>query len=262
MITLKGWEQSLCSVSLLPHTAKLLERLICLHCLCFFNSHLFLNLEWSGTTSSILSPKHSAVTAPPNGQVKSNLSLFFFSIVLISLISLQQLTHLIHFYWTSPVAQIVKNLPAMQETWIWPLGQEDSLEKGKATHSSSILAWRISWTRSLVGYSTWGRKESNILTLSSNFMALATSQMLMTPRFISSLGLSPELPTWMAGHLPSRQLHVDGQIRWVNMKQTGWVSLPPVLLLLYLWPLIRQQHHNLPCGPSQKPDLLCLHHTL
>ena len=40
---------------------------------------------------------------------------------------------------------MVKNLPAMQETWVQSLGQEDSLEKGKATHSS-ILAWRIPWT--------------------------------------------------------------------------------------------------------------------
>ena len=40
------------------------------------------------------------------------------------------------------IAQLVKNLPAMQETWVWSLGWEDPLEKGKATHSS-ILAWRI-----------------------------------------------------------------------------------------------------------------------
>ena len=52
----------------------------------------------------------------------------------------------------------------MLETQIRPLGQEDSLEKGMATHSS-IIAWRIPWTgefhgqRSLVGYSSWGRKE-------------------------------------------------------------------------------------------------------
>jgi len=39
----------------------------------------------------------------------------------------------------------VKNLPAMQETWVQSLGQEDPLEKGMATHSS-ILAWRIPWT--------------------------------------------------------------------------------------------------------------------
>ena len=42
----------------------------------------------------------------------------------------------------SLVAQLVKNLPAMQETWVRSLGWEDPLEKGKATHSS-ILAWRI-----------------------------------------------------------------------------------------------------------------------
>ena len=43
------------------------------------------------------------------------------------------------------VAQLVKNLPAMWETWVWSLGWEDPLEKGKATHSS-IVAWKISWT--------------------------------------------------------------------------------------------------------------------
>ena len=45
----------------------------------------------------------------------------------------------------SLVAQIVKNLPAMRETWLQSLGQEDPLEKGMAIHSS-ILAWRIPWT--------------------------------------------------------------------------------------------------------------------
>ena len=43
------------------------------------------------------------------------------------------------------VAQLVKNLPAMQETWVPSLGWEDPLEKGMATHSI-ILAWRIPWT--------------------------------------------------------------------------------------------------------------------
>ena len=44
-----------------------------------------------------------------------------------------------------PVAQLVKNLPAMRETWVQSLDWEDPLEKGKATHCS-ILAWRIPWT--------------------------------------------------------------------------------------------------------------------
>jgi len=45
----------------------------------------------------------------------------------------------------SLVAQMVKDLPAMWETWVRPLGWEDPLEMGMATHSS-ILAWRIPWT--------------------------------------------------------------------------------------------------------------------
>ena len=45
----------------------------------------------------------------------------------------------------SLVAQLVKNPPAMRQTWVRSLGWEDPLEKGKATHSS-ILAWRIPWT--------------------------------------------------------------------------------------------------------------------
>ena len=45
----------------------------------------------------------------------------------------------------SLVAQMVKNLPAMWENWVQSLGQEDLLKKGMATHSSSILAWRIPW---------------------------------------------------------------------------------------------------------------------
>ena len=47
--------------------------------------------------------------------------------------------------WASLVAQLVKNPPAMQETWVQLLGWEDPLEKRKATHSS-ILAWRSPWT--------------------------------------------------------------------------------------------------------------------
>ena len=52
---------------------------------------------------------------------------------------------------------MVKHLPAMRETRVQSLGQEDPLEKDSATHSSTH-AWFHGW-RSLVGYSTWGRKE-------------------------------------------------------------------------------------------------------
>ena len=62
--------------------------------------------------------------------------------------------------WASLVAQMAKNLPVTQETWVQSLSREDSLEKGMATHSS-ILACRISGQRSLVGYHPWGCKESD-----------------------------------------------------------------------------------------------------
>ena len=55
----------------------------------------------------------------------------------------------------SLVAQMVKKLPAMQETWIQILGQEDPLEKGLATHSS-ILAWRIPCTEEPDGLQSMG----------------------------------------------------------------------------------------------------------
>ena len=58
------------------------------------------------------------------------------------------------------VALMVKHLCTMQETWVWSLGQEYSLEKEMATHSST-LAWKIPWTEELgAGYCPWGRKES------------------------------------------------------------------------------------------------------
>ena len=52
----------------------------------------------------------------------------------------------LQYSWTYLVTQLVKNLPAMQETWVWSLGWEDPLKKTMATHSS-ILAWRIPWTQ-------------------------------------------------------------------------------------------------------------------
>ena len=57
--------------------------------------------------------------------------------------------------WASLIAQLVKNLPAVWETWVRSLGWEDLLEKGKATHSS-ILPGEFHGLQSL-----WGRKESD-----------------------------------------------------------------------------------------------------
>ena len=72
---------------------------------------------------------------------------------------------LIHINYFLPLSfpggsEVKKHLPGMRETWVRSLGWEDPLEKEMATHSST-LAWRIHGGRSLVGYSLWGRKESD-----------------------------------------------------------------------------------------------------
>ena len=62
---------------------------------------------------------------------------------------------------TSEVAQMVKNLPAVWETQVWSLGQEDPLEKGMGTHSS-ILAWRIPWTEEPGGLWSMGSQKVRV----------------------------------------------------------------------------------------------------
>ena len=59
-----------------------------------------------------------------------------------------------------PGAKMVKNLPAMRETWVQSLGWKDPLEKGMAIYSS-ILAWRLSWTEEPSGLQSMGNKEAD-----------------------------------------------------------------------------------------------------
>ena len=65
----------------------------------------------------------------------------------------------VDYFRASLVAQMVKNSPAMQETWVQSLGQEDPLEKGMATHSS-ILTWRIPWTEEPARLQSMGLQKS------------------------------------------------------------------------------------------------------
>ena len=60
------------------------------------------------------------------------------------------------------MAQLVKNLPTMWETWFRSLGGEDPLEKGKVTHSS-ILAWRIPWAEEPGRLQSMGSQESDMI---------------------------------------------------------------------------------------------------
>ena len=62
------------------------------------------------------------------------------------------------YIWHSLVAQTIKSLPAVRETWVQTLSQEDPLEKEMEIHSS-ILAWKIPWMEEPGGLSPYGRKE-------------------------------------------------------------------------------------------------------
>ena len=70
----------------------------------------------------------------------------------------------LQYSWALLVAQLVKNVPAMQKTWVRSLGQEDPLEEGMAAHSS-ILAWRIPWTEE-----PGGHKVSNVTERLSTYV--------------------------------------------------------------------------------------------
>jgi len=63
--------------------------------------------------------------------------------------------------WASLVAQMVKNLPAIWETWVRSLGWVDPLEEGMTIHSNIFASLHENGERSMVGYGPWGRKESD-----------------------------------------------------------------------------------------------------
>ena len=94
-----------------------------------------------------------------------------------------------------PMAQMVKNLPKMQETRVWFLGQEDPLEEGMATHSG-ILAWRIPWTESLAGY---GVAELD----TTDWLNDNKQQPVIYPPVQFSSVVSDSVTPWIAAHQAS-----------------------------------------------------------
>ena len=96
--------------------------------------------------------------------------------------------------WSSLVAQMVKNPPAVQETWVQSLGWEDPLEEGMATHSS-LLAWKTPWTEELGGLWYMGsqRVRHNWATKHTRFNLTEISSAHLSQ---STLTRVPSLLTW------------------------------------------------------------------
>ena len=88
--------------------------------------------SWEGFPDSLVSKESTSNAGDPS------------SIPGVGRSSEEGIGYPLQYSWASLMAQLVKNPPAMKETWVQSLGWEDPLEKGKATHSS-ILTWRIPW---------------------------------------------------------------------------------------------------------------------
>ena len=143
--------------------------------------------------------------------------------------------------WASFVAQLVKNLPAMWETWVRSLGWEDLLEEGKATHYS-ILAWRISINRGALQRCPWGFSRQE------HWSGLPFSP----PGDLSNSGTEPRSPALQVGSSPSEP---QGK-----PKNTG-VGSPSLLQGNFLtqelnWGLLHWQVDSLPLEPPRKPKQL------
>ena len=94
-----------------------------------------------------------------------------------------------------PMAQQIKNPPAMQETQVWSLGREDPLEEEMAAHSS-ILAWEISWTERLSDYSPKGCKESDTVEWLTAAAESTNIALVSWSRWKSDMCLIPFLIVW------------------------------------------------------------------
>ena len=135
---------------------------------------------------------------------------------------------------TSLVGQLVKNLLAMQETWVLFLGREDSLEKEMATHSS-VLTWRIPWTEEPGGLQPWGcrvRYNSEAKQQQLNLGLQAVNSVTIGTRpLLSCLVITvSSLHTWTPVSVAPRTLLLGGyppslSCRWPLPKSLS----PPIL---------------------------------
>ena len=119
------------------------------------------------------------------------------------------------------MTQLVKNPPAMRETWVQSPSWEEPLEKGKATHSS-ILAWRIPWTIQSMGLQSWAQ------LLRIKITALKWSILLFENKWFSRSGEEPEslqfqkAPSWGSCHQSSTDSTMKSKTAGDSMARNHW----------------------------------------
>ena len=119
------------------------------------------------------------------------------------------LARCMHVFRGSLVAQMVKNLSAIQDTWVWSLGQEDNLEKRMATHST-IFAWRIPWTEESSGLQSACMHAKSFQLCPTLCDPMNYSCQAPLPMGFSKQEYWRRLPSPLPGDLPCRdQTHVS-----------------------------------------------------
>ena len=118
------------------------------------------------------------------------------------------------------VAQIVKNLPVMQETWVWSLGRADPLEKGMAPHCS-ILAWRIPWTEEPGGLQSIASQRVRYNWATSTFTKVTWK--LLYPQYSPHFFLNS-----LCHHTPSsyRKAAPEARPSWGSFVVSQWMKNP------------------------------------
>ena len=109
------------------------------------------------------------------------------------------------------VVQMVKILPAMQETWVWSLSWEDPLEKGMATHSS-ILAWRITWMHEPGGLQSMGSQRVGSISQLSEYSFYKRKSLALHFLYPASYGLDCVGVQWTSfNHADELCILADGR---------------------------------------------------
>ena len=137
--------------------------------------------------------------------------------------------------WTSLVAQRLKHLLAMWETWVWSLGREDPPEKEMATHSG-ILAWRIPWTKDPGRLQSTGSKRVRHDWATSLSLSFSSAQ-LLSPVWLFAT-------PWIAAHQASRSItNSRSSLKLTSiesvMPSSHLILCRPLLLLPTIPPIIR-----------------------
>ena len=122
------------------------------------------------------------------------------------------------------VAQTVKNLPAVEKTWVWLLGQEDPLEKGMTTHSS-ITAWEVPWTEEPGRLQPMGLQRVRVLKRNTKNVFIVNMKYDDSIPLFRGGSYSSERSNWLVSGFIANKMVEKASPRPVLFKQTNIILI-------------------------------------